>query len=185
MLLRGPLTHVWVWSVWWRTLTLMDHMLYKSLLHRVTTEHVRNLNVCVCMGQSFSFASAAVVCRMLMCRPLQPQAMQNGTLLLESGCVMRWWLLFVSGFTYLPLMLVHGLSSVAQVVLEWLRNSFDCCVAASKVDESCLQMLAVKYATTQSKSIMLEVSQTFQLCLASFGVCRWSETKSWGLETAL
>lgn len=63
----------------------MDHMLYKSLLHRVTTEHVRNLNVCVCMGQSFSFASAAVVCRMLMCRPLQPQAMQNGTLLLESG----------------------------------------------------------------------------------------------------
>lgn len=76
-------------------------------------------------------AGSSPECVVLMCK------------LLETPVVEK-------GFTYLPLMVVSGNASVSQVVMDWVRSCFDCCVRVANLEQSSLLSIASKYATAQS-----------------------------------
>ena len=47
-------------------------------------------------------------------------------------------------------MVVSGNASVSQVVMDWVRSCFDCCVRVANLEQSSLLSIASKYATAQS-----------------------------------
>ena len=86
---------------------------------------------------------AGPVCVVVLCRMLSSRTVGEG---IAMKLLEYLNLSLDLGFLNLPLMVVHGLSGIYKVVINWFQNSFDCCIKAMKVDQMCLQLLASKYA---------------------------------------
>lgn len=95
-------------------------------------------------------------CCAMICSTTQSPTVEKGT----YGVSMPSWQCphgsalmdyYTAGFTYLPWMLVCGSSSMAQVVIDWVKNSFDCCITGAKLDQDCLHSIANHYTTTQRR----------------------------------
>lgn len=101
----------------------------------------------------FSVASAPLATALLY-RNTEPQKPEKGE---YSLCLVNasWPVLLTAGFSYYPVLLVQGPVAVSQVVIDWIKTSFDCRVTAPQLHEDLLHSLAAKYATTLKSNVLL------------------------------
>lgn len=54
-------------------------------------------------------------------------------------------------------MVASGHASVSQVVIDWVRSCFDCCVRVANLEQPSLLAIASKYATAQLSELPLHI----------------------------
>lgn len=108
----------------------------------------------IILFQLFNFVGTVPLSAVLLCRNIEPHKIEKGWFLLKVTLLST----DQTGFSYYPLMLVQGVSSVSQVVTDWIRTSFDCCVTAPQLRAELLHSLAAKYATIQKSTAVPHMS---------------------------